>query len=238
MADMESGTSPPDRPSDQPGGEPPPPPPGPQSPAPGGPESPAPPLAPQSPAGPGPQSPPSPGAAPSYGGPVPPGGWQTPAPAAPSPWAGAPLAGWGTRVGATLLDSLILTIPVVILSIIIVAVAAGSDSGAIVTGILGLLAFLIVALFYAPVLMARDGAHNGQTWGKQIVDIRVVRDTGQPFDLGSGFVREFAVKGLLLGVLGSAFAGIPVLIDWLWPLWDDQNRTLHDMIVKTHVMRA
>jgi uncharacterized RDD family membrane protein YckC len=126
----------------------------------------------------------------------------------------------------------------VILTIIIVAVASGSNTGGIVTGVLGFLAYLLVALLYAPVLMARDGVHNGQTWGKQILGMRVVRDSGQPFDLGAGFVREFAVKGLLFGVLGSAFAGVPVLIDWLWPLWDDENRTLHDMIVKTHVMKA
>jgi len=148
------------------------------------------------------------------------------------------LAGWGSRVGATLLDTLILSVPVIALVIVVVAVAAGSDTGAVATGIVGFLAYLLAALFYAPVLMARDGARNGQTWGKQIVGIRVVRDNGQPFDIGSGFVREFAVKGLLFGGVGSAFGGIPTLIDWLWPLWDDENRTLHDMIVKTHVMRA
>jgi uncharacterized RDD family membrane protein YckC len=141
-------------------------------------------------------------------------------------------------VGAALLDWLILLVPVVALAIIIVAVAAGSDTGAIVTGIVGFLAYLLVTLFYAPVLMARGGEHNGQTWGKQILDIRVVRDNGQPFELGSAFVREVVVKGFLFGGLGSFFAGIPTLLDWLWPLWDDQNRALHDMVVSTHVMRS
>jgi uncharacterized RDD family membrane protein YckC len=233
MAHMESGATPPDPPADQPGAAPPSP--GPQPPPAGGPERPAPPVAPP---GNAPQSPPAPSEAPTYGGPVPPGGWQTPAAPAPSPWAGAPLASWGSRVGATLLDSLILTIPVVILTIVIVAVASASNTGGIVGGALGFLAYLLVALFYAPLLMARDGAHNGQTWGKQIVGIRVVRDVGQPFDLGSAFVREFVVKGLFFGVLGSVFAGIPLLLDWLWPLWDDENRCLHDMLLKNHVLKG
>ena len=184
---------------------------------------------------PGPEGPPSS----SYGGPVPPGGWQAPAgPPAQQAWAGAPLAGWGSRVGALLLDALILTIPVVILIVLIIGVAAGSDAGAVVTGILGFLAYLLAVFFYAPVLMARDGERNGQTFGKQIVGIRVTRDNGQPFDFGSAMVREVAVKNLLFGVVGGFFVGIPTLVDYLWPLWDDQNRSLHDMVVSTHVMRA
>ena len=153
-------------------------------------------------------------------------------------WVGAPLAGWGARVGATLLDGLILVVPVIVLVVIIVGVAAGSDVGAVVVGIVGFLAYILAALFYAPVLMARGGENNGQTWGKQIVGIRVVRDSGQPFDLGAGLVREFLVKNLLFGVVGGFFLSIPTLVDWLWPLWDDQNRALHDMVVSTHVMRA
>jgi hypothetical protein len=51
-------------------------------------------------------------------------------------------------------------------------------------------------------------------------------------------VREFVVKGLFFGVLGSVFAGIPLLLDWLWPLWDDENRCLHDMLLKNHVLKA
>jgi uncharacterized RDD family membrane protein YckC len=153
-------------------------------------------------------------------------------------WVGAPLATWWARVGATVLDGLILTIPVVLLVIIVVVIAAGSDVGAAVTGIVGFLAYVLAALFYAPVLMARDGENNGQTWGKQALSIRVVRDSGQPFDLGSGFLREFVVKNLLFGTVGSFFFAIPTLLNLLWPLWDDQNRALHDMILSTHVVKS
>jgi uncharacterized RDD family membrane protein YckC len=168
---------------------------------------------------------------------TPPSGWQQPI-TAPSGWEGKQLASWGSRVGATLLDWLILLIPVTLLIVLVVVVALSSDVGGIVTAILSSLVYLVAVLFYAPLLMGREGAHNGQTWGKQIVGIRVVRDSAQPVDIGFAFLREFVVKGLLFGFVGSFFFSIPTLIDYLWPLWDDQNRALHDMVVSTHVVKA
>jgi uncharacterized RDD family membrane protein YckC len=186
----------------------------------------------------GPQAPPPARYTPMPGGPeAPPGGWERPI-AAPPGWEGRPLSSWGRRVAATLLDWLILIVPVTVLIVLVVVVALSSDVGGIVAGILSGLLYLVVLLFYAPVLMARDGAHNGQTWGKQIMGIRVVRDAGTPVDFGYGFLREFVVKGVLFGFVGGWFFSIPTVVDYLWPLWDDQNRCLHDMLVKSHVVRG
>lgn len=220
---MESGSPPPERPdSEQPGTSPPA---GPQSPA-------GPPTAPQAPGG--------PEAAPGYGGAVPPGGWQQPiARQGNEAWVGRPLASWGSRVGAQLLDWLILLVPSAILIALVVGVfLAGSDVGGVITAIIAFLLYIVVALFYAPVLMARQGEHNGKTWGKQILGITVIRDNGQQIDLGFAFLRQFVVINLLFGFVGGFFAGIPTLVDYLWPLWDDENRCLHDMVVSTHVVRV
>jgi uncharacterized RDD family membrane protein YckC len=219
---MESGSPPPNRPSpEQPIGAPPP--------------------GPQAPSAPGQQPPPGPEAAPGYGGPVPPGGWQEPVARQPGDqaWVGRPLASWGSRVGAQLLDALILVIPSAILIALVLGVfLAGSDVGGVIAAIIAFLLYIVVALFYAPVLMAREGPRNGQTWGKQILGITVIRDNGEQIELGFGFLREFVVKNLLFGVIGGFFAGIPTLVDYLWPLWDDENRCLHDMVVSTHVIRV
>jgi uncharacterized RDD family membrane protein YckC len=32
--------------------------------------------------------------------------------------------------------------------------------------------------------------------------------------------------------------GLYLLLDYLWPLWDRENRALHDMIARTHVVRT
>jgi uncharacterized RDD family membrane protein YckC len=205
----------------------------------------APPRGPQAPAGPpppapgGPYAPPSaPEGPPSYGGPVPPGGWERPIAQQQPGWYGRPLASWGSRVAATLLDWLILLVPVIVLTVIVVAVAAGSDTGAWVTGVFGFLAYLVALLLYAPLLMAREGAHNGQTWGKQALGITVVRDKGEQVGFGFAALREIVVKGLLVTIASSIIPFIPWFLDNFWPLWDDQNRALHDMIVSTHVVQA
>jgi uncharacterized RDD family membrane protein YckC len=169
---------------------------------------------------------------------VPPGGWEQPIPQARPGWHGQPLASWGSRLAATLIDWLILLVPVVVLTIIVVAIAAGSDTGAVVTGILGFLAYLIALLLYAPLLMAREGERNGQTWGKQALGIRVVRDGGETMGFGWAALREIAVKGLAVGIASSIIPLIPYFLNYFWPLWDDQNRALHDMIVSTHVVQA
>jgi uncharacterized RDD family membrane protein YckC len=168
---------------------------------------------------------------------VPPGGWEQPIPQ-PQGWQGVPLASWGSRVAATLIDWLILLVPAIVLTVIVVAIAAGSDTGGIVTGILSFLAYLVVLFIYAPVLMMREGENNGKTWGKQVIGIRVVRDNSQAMSFGWAALREIAVKGLLVSIASSILPLIPWLLDNLWPLWDDENRALHDMVCSTHVVRA
>jgi uncharacterized RDD family membrane protein YckC len=91
---------------------------------------------------------------------------------------------------------------------------------------------------YAPVFMMRAGERNGQTPGKQIARIRVVRESGEPLTYGYSLLRELAVKQLLIGSVGAFFLSIPVLLDYLWPLWDDQNRALHDMVAQTRVVEV
>jgi uncharacterized RDD family membrane protein YckC len=155
-------------------------------------------------------------------------------------FAGQELASWGSRVGATLLDGVVLIAAAIVLFLPGGILAGVTDGGAagIILLVLGGLAYIVVAFLYASYFMQRPGEGNGQTLGKQWVSIRVVRDTGEPFSWGSALVREVAVKQLLFQWVGGFFFGIPWLLDVLWPLWDDQNRALHDMIVSTHVVKA
>lgn len=189
--------------------------------------------------GPQPPQPSQPERPAGYGGPVPPGGWHQP-PAPPPPGVGGRhLAGWGARVGATLLDGLVVSVLSLLLvapGVVVLAVSDADAIGVVLTVLGGLLA-LGLWLFYGAYFVQRPGEHNGQTLGKQLVGIRAVRDNGEPFSFGTGMLREFVVKTLLFGTVGGWFAGIPWLLDVLWPLWDDQNRALHDMLVTTHVVR-
>lgn len=169
---------------------------------------------------------------------MPPSGWEQPIPQPEPGWYGKPLASWGSRCAAWLIDVLILLVPVVVLTVVVVAAAAGSNTAAWVTGLLGFFTYLVALLLYAPLLMMRPGEHNGQTLGKQALGIRVVRDTGQPMGFGWSALREIVVKGFLVWLASSIIPFIPWLLDNLWPLWDSENRAVHDMIVSTHVVRG
>ena len=115
------------------------------------------------------------------------------------------------------------------------AFVAGSE----VAGALLLLAAFVWDYFLlAPLFMMRDGDRNGQSPGKQMVGIRVVREDGQPITFGSALLREVVVKMLLFETVGSLIFLLPTALNYLWPLWDEQDRALHDMIVSTRVVQA
>ena len=149
---------------------------------------------------------------------------------------GAPLSDYGPRVGAALIDGLIIGIGAFILNIIIGVLAGviGDSTGGVVAIIGGGLAIIVAVLLYAPILLSREGENNGQTVGKQVLDIRVVQEDGQPVTFGKGAMREVVGRAL-----PSYFTcGLYGLIDILFPLFDDERRALHDMIAKTRVVKA
>jgi uncharacterized RDD family membrane protein YckC len=135
----------------------------------------------------------------------------------PSTPAGGP-AGWWSRVGATILDGIIVFVPLLLGGIIAIV----SDT---LAGVFGLV-YLVAVLFYAPVMLT---VHEGRTWGKQAVDIRVVKMDGGPVGFGTALGREW------LKIL-FALTGILWLLNVLWPLWQPENRAWHDLITGTRVI--
>jgi uncharacterized RDD family membrane protein YckC len=180
-----------------------------------------------------------------YTSPPPPGaGGPVSAYGAPVPAAGQfVLAGYGRRVAAFLIDGAIVGIGAAILLVAITAPFSigffASDNVGLVSLIVGLfvaiLCVTVVAFLYAPALMART---NGQTFGRMAAGTRVVRANGQPITFGFAMLREVAVKALLFGLIGGITGGIVHLADYLWPLWDEQNRALHDFVVDTRTVLA
>jgi uncharacterized RDD family membrane protein YckC len=196
------------------------------------------------PLAPGPEAPRHESGLPGYTSPPPPGavggGIAGPAPV-PSTGRYA-LAGWWSRVGATLIDGIIVGIGALLIMVLFGSVFSvgffASDEAGIVSLIVGLLlsfvAIAIVALLYAPLMMART---NGKTLGRMAVGNRVVRANGQPMTFGWAMLREVAVKALLFGIASSFTFGLASLVDVLWPLWDDENRALHDFLVDTRTVK-
>ncbi len=155
------------------------------------------------------------------------------------------LASWWNRVGAWLIDGIIvffISIPLLVVAVVLMlggdlVLWGTADSNDLTFNLiswsfnnfLSLAVTATVGLVYPSLMLAQT---DGRTVGKRVCNIRVVRETGQPISYGFALLREVAVKAFFMEV-------IPLLglLDGLWPLWDDQNRALHDMIVKTRVVR-
>ncbi|WP_432141472.1 RDD family protein [Streptomyces sp. bgisy084] len=162
-------------------------------------------------------------------------------------------ASWGARLGAFLVDGLIIAAVPIILYIIAGVMAAGSASSAtpdtsscppgdvqcisdayntaadtatpVGAIIMIALAWLIMigGTFF---LIAKEGA-SGQTPGKKALGVKVIKETtGQPLGFGMTFVRYLCryLNGLLCG------------LGWLWPLWDDKSQTWADKLAGTVVV--
>jgi uncharacterized RDD family membrane protein YckC len=202
-------------------------------------------LTPGDPLSPGPEAPRHESGLPGYTSPPPPGAFGGAATAPPPviPVTGRhALAGWWSRVGAAIVDGIIIGIGALLIMALFGSVFSigffASDEAGVVAVVVGLMlsfvAIAIVALLYAPLMMART---NGKTLGRMAMGIRVVRAKGQPMTFGFAMLREVAVKALLFGIASSITFGLASLADVLWPLWDDENRALHDFIVDTRVVR-
>lgn len=139
--------------------------------------------------------------------------------------AGAAPAGFWQRAGASILDALIVGTAVGVLSA--VGGVAGSGAAALLT-----IVALAASVLYAPVLMARTGAANGQTWGKQALGIRVVREDGQPVTFGTGAVREIVGKSLL-GIIV-----IPTIASIVMVAVRSDKKAIWDLLAGTRVHRA
>lgn len=151
-----------------------------------------------------------------------------------------PYASWWSRVGAAVLDGLI------VLAVILIPLVAGlfiafkdaeTDVDGNVTGgvaPIGVFLLVLTGLIYFAFDIWNRGVRvgtKGQSLGKGIVGIQTVRaDTGAFLGGGSGFLRW------LMAAIFGAISCIQ-LIDILWPLWDEKNQTLHDKVVGSVVIR-
>jgi uncharacterized RDD family membrane protein YckC len=198
----------------------------------------------------GPSDPgPPPSQPPQYPSAPPPGGYpQHPQqqsgygqpPQAPSPYGGGPSgprAGFWQRVGAYIIDIIIVSIPLIILFGLLggfdelgeesAAFSPMTDGENVAYSLIG----LVVGMSYFILL---EGGASGQTIGKRALSIRVIhQQTGGSIGYTRALGRN-AVRTLpsLIPIV-SWFWG---LLDALWMLWDREKQTLHDKAAGTLVV--
>jgi uncharacterized RDD family membrane protein YckC len=124
-------------------------------------------------------------------------------------------ASWGRRAAALLLDLLVVTFAVGVL------LGVGQS----------LTVFWAIVLLPALYHWLMVGAW-GQTVGKMALGVRVVRATDSApvgYARALGRVASWLVLGIFV---------LPLLLAYLWPLWDRRNQTLYDKMVDTVVVKV
>ncbi|TDC54994.1 RDD family protein, partial [Actinomadura sp. KC345] len=179
-------------------------------------------------------------------------------PGAPYPGHGGPqdmLAGRGARLGAGILDSLVLSVaavPAVLFSIRWDKMQESVESGEPITDPWALYDIPRLMAGYAVVFLLGFAyftimhAKWGQTLGKKVVGIRLVSAADQSAVswgqvLGrQAFVYAITVSTAMLNFLvpGGAVLGMVGLLDNAWILWDERRQALHDKVAGTLVVKA
>ena len=80
------------------------------------------------------------------------------------------------------------------------------------------------------VFVLGEGGPLGQTPGKHMRGIKVVKEDGSQLGTSGGVIRWLG------RILDTIVCGLP--IGYLWPLFDDQERTWHDLVASTRVING
>jgi uncharacterized RDD family membrane protein YckC len=160
-------------------------------------------------------------------------------PQAPNPYQSGPSgprANFGQRLGAYILDIIIVTVP----TLIIFGLLGGFDDigqgrafqpYGPASGLLYSLIAVVISLSYFTLM---EGSPSGQTLGKKALSIRVIRqDNGESIGYGRALGRN-AVRSLPSYI--PVVAWFWGLLDHLWMLWDKENQCLHDKAAQTLVV--
>ena len=135
-------------------------------------------------------------------------------------------ASLGSRVGALLLDSLLVMLPLFIISGILFgeSEAAGGGASVSLTGIPFLLTVLVAFGYFFGLEAA-----TGQTLGKKIVGTRVISDKGADLTAVQALIRT-----VMRVVDGFAF----YLVGFVAALASSKNQRLGDMAASTRVVKS
>lgn len=170
------------------------------------------------------------------------------------------VAGSGNRFGAMVVDNLVImavTIPLKIAVTLVVNGGTMQTTGSAAAAAEGLanVVTIVLAMAYFTLMHAR----RGQSLGKIVAKIKVIRDNGGPIDFRTAMIRSVGYQGPALlgafitgiaigpglimlagaGVIVSVLSGLYVFVSAIMALMDKSKQlTIHDRIAGTRVVRA
>ena len=135
------------------------------------------------------------------------------------------LAGFGERLVAFIIDQMIITVASVLMLVVPSSFMQDDDTAALIL----LVSYAIYFAFFLYYYVYFPVQNSGRTFGKRITNIQIVRTDGSPV----GYWRMF-----LRNIIGYQISRFVFALGYLWMLWDDENRTWHDLITDTLVIKA
>lgn len=135
-------------------------------------------------------------------------------------------AGFGIRLLAWLIDTILLSIVGGVLAgiLVVTGTTRGTENIVGYTNVLSNLLSLIISFVYFVFLQAK----YGQTLGKKVMNIKVVTASGGTPSMLTFFLRE---------IIGKFISALIIMIGYLMVLWDPKKQALHDKIAGTYVVK-
>jgi uncharacterized RDD family membrane protein YckC len=142
-----------------------------------------------------------------------------------------------TRRGLAELIDLLLVLPIAVLPALIQVVLSwpfgDRRDGLQIALIVSLVTLLICIMVYQTVALIHKG---GATVGKRKARLKVITMHGDSPTLLQTMLREIIGKWVLFRMGGVASFGALTLVDHFWPLWQREQRALHDFVGYTKVI--
>lgn len=140
------------------------------------------------------------------------------------------LAGVGSRSAAVMLDTMIVTVALVVLGLLANGLGLGESGSALAGWALAILILLSFLTFFGYFALF-EALNGGRTPGKQALGIRVVMQTGHPVTTAAAVVRN------LVRLLDCYFPLLPFLPGLLMIFVHSRNQRLGDLAAGTIVVR-
>lgn len=148
------------------------------------------------------------------------------APAAPTGGVPGELAEYGPRFIAFLIDVGVLIGVGIVFGIL--GYILGQIAGALAA--VASLLNIVVSIGYFVYLWGVDNplTGRGQTLGKKMMNIKIIKEDGSDIDVG----------GAVLRYIGYIVSQIVIMLGFVWIFIDDNNQGWHDKIAKTYVIKC
>lgn len=130
-------------------------------------------------------------------------------------------AGFWIRLGARIIDSVILSVLFMVLGKLVPWISQGETPNEIISAFV--VSFLIGVIYYA----VMEGSSMQASIGKQVFKLKVIDKSGEKLSMSKALLRSITKEIGIMFLVGGLMVG-----------FTDKKRGLHDMVAGTYVVKS